>query len=201
MRKSGFLAGGLAILLPHIVAAAPIPKQWLKLSAQMQVFEDLGYVNTCYNPRNFNNQNFVGELALGDVQGIARYPTGSPVPEATLDFADSSSNTESRMWAPMDGGQGTDFVLLAGGSNQDRFSRLDYGSLQNRIFVGPALRPESFDWVDNDTIVFTSYEPGLRKHLYGGRSGGPVQRFIERHLEHKRGSCDSGWKNSKRESR
>lgn len=42
MHKSDFLAVVLAILLPHIVSAVPIPNEWLKLSAQRKVFEVLG---------------------------------------------------------------------------------------------------------------------------------------------------------------
>lgn len=92
--------------------------------------------------------------------GLVRYDAGSEVAAAVVPL-DGSLGGQSRMWSPMDGGTSTDWVLLAGGADEGRFSRLPYNAenTDERVFAGPANRePNSFDWVDNDTVIYSSYE-------------------------------------------
>lgn len=150
------LLGLFWYLHPSGALSAPIPTDQLQSTATVRVYEDLGYINTVYNPRHFEGQNYAGQLTLGGQQGIAMYPEGSdePVGVRLLDDLDTG---EARMWSPMQGGSSTEYALLAGGSNETQFSRVDLPSLTNRVFSGPAnIEPNSFDWVDNDTIVYTS---------------------------------------------
>ena len=71
------------------------------------------------------------------------------------------------MLSPFGGNLNTDWALLAGGADEDQFSRLELNTLDiaGRVFAGPEGRePKSFDWVDEDTIIYTSYE--TRGNIY-----------------------------------
>ena len=148
-------AGVLCIAQISSLSAAPIPNDELEVTAVMFTGDELGGANSNYNPRHFSNANFVLQI---NNAGTLRYPVATDEAEAVVSFAEQ---TEARMFSPMDGGNSTDWLLLAGGVDQGQFSRLPYDAEdgEDREFSGPEdHEPNSFDWVDNDTIIYSSYE-------------------------------------------
>lgn len=161
----GGFAGVLVIVVCDLpLIGAPIPADQLTISAVMNPGEVLNGPNSLYNPRRFNGSNFV--LQINNTKGIARYPSATNEPAS---FVSLAAEGEARMWSPMDGGLSTEWVLLAGGADTNFFSRLPYDAedSSDRLFEEDlGLRPNQFDWVDNDTIVFGTYESGKRGNLY-----------------------------------
>lgn len=150
--------GGVATAI-----AAPIPIDKLVVTAAMDTGSALDGANSNYNPRHFAGSNFVLQI---NTNGVVRYDTGTDV-AAMVAPLDGGLGGQARMWSAMDGGSSTDWVLLAGGANEEFFSRLPYNAENTdaRVFAGAANRePNSFDWVDNDTIIYSSYE--TRSTLY-----------------------------------
>ena len=95
---------------------------------------------------------------MDNTNGTVRYLDGS---EEAASVVSLMGEIESRMWSPMNRGTSTDWVLLAGGANEPQFSRLPFDAedSDDRVFAGPEdHEPNSFDWVDNDTIIYGRYE-------------------------------------------
>ncbi len=131
--------------------AAPIPNGLLEFKAVMDTGAELDGPNSNYNPRHFAGVNFVTQI--NNTRGVVWYPAGFDVPAGSLSLA---AGTEARMWSPFGGNLNTEWALLAGGVDEDQFSRLELDALDlgDRVFAGPDGRePNSFDWVDGDTIV------------------------------------------------
>jgi hypothetical protein len=154
-----------AAVLPVIgVDAAPIPSAQLVIDAVMNVATDVSASagQTPYNPRSAGGENY--GLAI-TTPGFARYPIASGTP--TVVYANNAvpAPLESRMILPFKGANATTYVLGAGGSG---FQRLDYSTLGNAVTgQAAATVPTSFDWVDNDTIIYSSDGGGnLRKSLF-----------------------------------
>ncbi len=155
-----FAAAGMVIAImvgaTAVLGAVPYASGTLQVETTMNVGIDMGVSNSVYNPRSFAGYNYVPQLW----EGFARYPNGSDVVDKC-----HLNGEQMRMAGPF-GGNSTTYVLAAGGSNNDYFSRLDFANLDNRVVAaGPAdLEPNSFDWLDDDTVIFSSYEN--RKNLY-----------------------------------
>ena len=143
---------------------APAAFDDLVTTAVLLTGEPLNGGNSNYNPRQFGGNNFT--VQINNTSGIARYPSGEEDAAAAVPLAGGTGG-EARMVSPFDGGNSTEWLLLAGGANETQFSRLAYDAMDDldREFAqGVGLEPNSFDWVDNDTIIYSSYE--IRTELY-----------------------------------
>ena len=144
------------------VEATPIPSGSLRVSATLMICPG----GSPYNPRTAGEKNFVGQL----VPNLGRFPVRSSIADIP-----AVSASEHRMTMPFRDANATTYLLATGGSSNDNFTRLDYGTLGNPVtaeYSNPAgntdTEPNSFDWVDNDTIIFSSYE---KKSGVGGVNG------------------------------
>lgn len=128
------------------------------------LFTDVGIgANSTYNPRYFDTDLFVCQI---NAPAVGRYPSGTVTPTMTVN--NSSPAFEHRMLAPFRGDNATKYLLGGGGASSTFFSRYDYDG-QNRVDVdvpGGGQASEGFDWVDDQTIIYTTYTPsGNRKRL------------------------------------
>jgi hypothetical protein len=142
--------------------AAPIPRDQLQVTSVINTADALFGANSNYNPRHFNGNNFA--VQINNTSGVVRQPAGGEEPDATLWL---TGEPEARMVSPFDGGKSTDWLLLGGGANEPQFSRvpLNAEDAADREHAGPDdHEPNSFDWVDDDTIIYASYE--FRDSLY-----------------------------------
>ena len=115
-----------------------------------------------YNPRMYGGEVYGVDITVAG--SVNRYAAGSTTPDASKDLG----GLPSRMLSPM-GGDSTNWVIASGSSESgnDYFKRFDYATMQNETNAvnGVAdLEPNSFDWVDSDTIVSLSYQ--IRDRLY-----------------------------------
>ena len=141
---------------------APIPP--LRLRTTINLAGDLGISgSSMYNPRLFDGDIYVNQI---NTPAFGRYPSGSSTPSLAVD--NSSIPLDHRMVAPFRGPNSSIYMLAAGGANNTTFSRYDFDG-QNRVDVevpGGGQAAESFDWVDNNTIIYTTYNPSAnRKRL------------------------------------
>lgn len=147
-----------------VLGAVPYLTSELMVKTRMEVGTDMGASNDVYNCRRYGGNNYIPQRTIG----FARYPAGSDVIDAY-----HTNILQMRMAAPFDGGTSTTYVLAGAGSNNGYFTRLDYANLDNPVYsttpsggggTGDGYEPQTFDWVDNDTVIFTSYEN--RANLY-----------------------------------
>ena len=140
---------------------APLPSESLKVGTVIDMGKDLPARSSMYNPRSFGGKNYLVQINSPQ-RAVGCYPAGSTNAEALANIKDGA---EVRMAGAL---PAADYVLLAGGADNDYFSRIDPNlNLSTRILAKtPALMPNSFDWVDRDTIVHASYKSGLRANLY-----------------------------------
>lgn len=143
------------------VSGEPLPGESLGVRTVIEIGNDLGYNNSLYNPRSFNGKNYIAQIN-SNTKGLGCYPVDSPVYEALAVIVDEPG---ARMAAPF---PADDYILAAGDHGNDLFSRFDPNlSLDSRVFAtNLAVRPSSYDWVDEDTIIHNSYMSGLRQNLY-----------------------------------
>lgn len=139
----------------------PLPGESLKVGTVIDIGNDLTVRNSMFNPRSFGGKDYVVQINTPH-RGVGCYPAGSAVCEALAEIKDGA---EVRMACPF---PADSYILLAGGASSDYFSRIDPNlNLATRVFAtNLAVTPSSFDWVDNDTIIHTSYKSGLRANLY-----------------------------------
>ncbi|MDD4018529.1 MAG: hypothetical protein PHV28_11365, partial [Kiritimatiellae bacterium] len=119
---------------------------------------------SAYNPRICGDEIFGSRLGSTVAQpcGIARFLSGSTTPDVLQTYTN-----DARMISVMGGGTNKTWVIAAGGNGNDYFSRMDYATLSNRVFAtGGAIRANTFAWVDEDTIIASSYMGGSRTNLY-----------------------------------
>lgn len=151
-----------ALLMVAVATAAPIPPDQLQVTSIINTTDALFGANSNYNPRHFAGNNFA--LQINNTAGVVRQMAGADEPDVALTLA---GEPEARMVAPMEGGQSTTWLLLGGGANEPQFSRVPFNAEDStdRTYAGPDdHEPNSFDWVDEDTIVYASYE--FRDTLY-----------------------------------
>jgi len=143
------------------VSGEPLPSESLGVRTVIEIGIDLGYDNSLYNPRSFNGKNYIAQINSG-TKGLGCYPVDSSVPEA---LARIVNDPGTRMAGPF---PTADYILAAGDYGNDLFSRFDPDlSLSSRVFATNVnVRPSSYDWVDENTIIHNSYLSGLRQRLY-----------------------------------
>ena len=139
----------------------PLPSGSLKVGTVIDIGKELVSSSSMYNPRSFGGKNYVVQINSPQ-RGVGCYPAGSAIYEALAGIEDGA---EPRMAGPF---QAADYVLFSGGASNDYFSRIDPNlNLDTRILATNLdVRPSSYDWVDDDTIIHNSYKSGLRANLY-----------------------------------
>ncbi len=142
-------------------AGVPVPSGSLKVGTVMDIGKELAARSSMYNPRSLDGKNYLVQINAPQ-RAVGCYPAGSTRSEALANIKDGA---EVRMAMAF---PAASYVLLSGGASNDYFSRIDPNlNLDTRVFTkNLAVTPSSFDWVDDDTIVHTSYKSGLRTNLY-----------------------------------
>lgn len=139
-------------------AAAPPLSGELELRNTIQLSADLSLTaNTTYNPRLFDGSIFATQIT---VPGFARY-AGDPLTPELL----SPGAPEHRMVAPFRGASSGVYLLAASGASTSTFSRYDFagGNGFDVPVPGSGQAAESFDWVDDNTIIYTTYNPSANR--------------------------------------
>ena len=136
-----------------------LPGQW-EHAATLQLAGDAGLAaNSMYNARFFDGSIYVCQL---NTFGLGRYPSGSPVAAMAV-----STDREPRMLTPFRGADSTTYLLNSSGTGATGFSRFDFSGANRQDGNAPdSMKVEGFDWVDNDTIIYTVYTSGSRNRLY-----------------------------------
>ena len=170
MKKTLILAA--ACLVASLAQAAPVPSgQWQhSLTVRPADYNPPQQGNTTYNPRYFDGQIYATEISGPTYRCFGRFDSntgkylGGGIPAVN----------EHRMIGPLRGSGGSTYVLGTGGDNgsavlMSTFTRYDFdyyasnpvpvNSIDNQVV-------ESFDWVDDDTMISTDYTSGNRKRLY-----------------------------------
>lgn len=137
--------------------AEPLLPDQLRLRATLQLAADLGVpANSMFNPRFFDGFDYVNQINVGSM-GFGRYPSGRATPSVLVNNANA---LEHRMVAPFRGTWRSTYILgsSSGAARTTTFSRYDFDG-SNRVDVAtPDFQTaEGFDWVDDNTIVFTCY--------------------------------------------
>ena len=148
----------IALLRCH---AAPTPPQELELRTTFNLPGDLGIAtNSMFNPRYFDGNVYANQIST---PAFGRYVSGSPVPSIMI-----VGTSEHRMVAPFRGANATVYLFGSSGATTTTFSRYDFTG-ENRVDVevpGGSQTAEGFDWVDENTIIYTTYNPSAnRKRL------------------------------------
>ncbi len=165
MFRTQFVVTPFVLLLTLGIAqqatGVPLPPEALKVGTVIDIGKELAGRSSMYNPRSFGGKNYVVQINVPQC-AAGCYPAGSTTYEA---LADIGGGAEVRMAGAF---PAADYVLLAGGASNDYFSRIDPNlNIATRVFTGNlAVIPSSFDWVDEDTVIHTSYKSGLRNNLY-----------------------------------
>jgi hypothetical protein len=142
----------------------PGPPDQLKLRTAINLAGDLSIAgSSMYNPRLFDGNIYVAQI---NTPAFGRYPSGSITPSLAAD--NTSIPLEHRMVAPFRGPNKSIYMLAAAGATTTTFSRYDFNG-GNRVDVevpGAAQTGDSFDWIDDNTIIYTTYNPSAnRKRL------------------------------------
>ena len=151
----------LAFGVTKLALGVPLPIGSLKVGTVIDIGEDLVASSSMYNPRSFGGKNYIVQINAPQ-RGVGCYPAGSTFCEALADIGDGA---EVRMACAF---PAASYVLFSGGADNDYFSRIDPNlNLDTRVFaMNLGVRPSSYDWVDDDTIIHNSYKSGLRANLY-----------------------------------
>jgi hypothetical protein len=161
------LLSGFASVTVLSLAAQPPPPAHLQLRVTLTLAADAGMGgNSTFNPRYFDGFIYANQIIF---PGFGRYPSGSPDPSWVVN--NQSIPLEHRMVAPFRGHLRSTYLLgssmgLPPGTTT--FSRYDFDG-RNRVDAQTpdSQTAEGFDWVDDDTIIYTVYNPsGNRKRLY-----------------------------------
>ncbi|HOW66868.1 MAG TPA: hypothetical protein P5186_26550 [Candidatus Paceibacterota bacterium] len=140
----------------------PLPPLVWRNTVQLNADLSIG-ASSMFNPRFFDGDLYVNQI---NTPAFGRYPSGSNVPSLAVD--NSMIPVEHRMVAPFRGSQASTYLLGSSSAGSTTFSRYDYDG-QNRVDVdvpGGDQTAEGFDWVDDQTIIYTVYNPsGNRKRL------------------------------------
>ena len=166
MKKQFILA--VACLVASLTQAAPYLPEQLRLRATVVPSQDLGVSgNTMYNPRFFDGKIYANQINA-NAACFGRYPIGSTLAEMLVN--NTSDNTlEHRMVAPFRGINKTNYILgsSSASASATRFTRYNYDGSNPVSVDTPDLQlADSFDWVDDNTIIYADYTSGNRKRLY-----------------------------------
>jgi hypothetical protein len=151
----------LTFIVAKLALGVPLPSGSLKVGTVIEIGEELVASSSMYNPRSFGGKNYVVQINAPQ-RGVGCYPAGSSIYEALADIGDGA---ELRMAGVF---PAAGYVLFSGGADNDYFSRIDPNlNLDTRVLaMNLDVRPSSYDWVDDDTIIHNSYKSGLRANLY-----------------------------------
>jgi hypothetical protein len=163
--KQQLILAGLTII-PALLTAAPLPPEELQLRNVIEFGTDLGVSSSMFNSRYFDGFVYVDQVNPG-TQGLGRYASGWGT---ALMLLDNRSVLEHRMVAPFRGTNSTTYLIGSSSGatpTTTTFSRYDFQG-SNRVDVASPSGQivEGFDWVDENTIIHTSYTSGNRKNLY-----------------------------------
>ena len=165
MFRKLFLLTSFVLLLSFgmtkLALGVPLPSGSLKVGTVIDIGKELVASSSMYNPRSFGGKDYVVQINTPQ-RGAGCYLAGSLIYEALADIGDGA---ELRMAGPF---PAASYGLFSGGADNDYFSRIDPNlNLDTRIFaMNLDVRPSSYDWVDDDTIIHNSYKSGLRANLY-----------------------------------
>ena len=132
----------------------------MQLRAKLRPCAALGVTqNSMYNPRFFDGNMFTPQI---NNYCFARYPAGSSIFSASV----VEATRQTRMVSPFRGADSSNYMLASGGS-LNPYTRYNWdGTGPQDVAFPDGQLSESFDWVDNDTIIATDYTSGNRKRLY-----------------------------------
>jgi hypothetical protein len=149
-----------ACVAASLAQAAPYPPAELQLSVIMRPYLDLGQtLGFGYNPRIFDGYNYCTGIGGGTHGGVAWYPSGSSTPSGSFITA-----AEHRMVAPFSGANRWTYLLACGGVSSTGWTRYNIdGTNPQTVDIGD--RVESFDWVDDNTIICNDYTSGNRRRV------------------------------------
>ena len=170
MKKTLLLAA--ACLVASLAQAAPVPSgQWQhSLTVRPSNYNPPQQGNTTYNPRYFDGEIYATEISGPTYRCFGRFDSntgqflGGGIPAVN----------EHRMIGRLRGPGGSTYVMGTGGDNGSAtliptFTRYDFDySASNPVALNSidSQVVESFDWVDDDTMISTCYVSGQRKKLY-----------------------------------
>jgi hypothetical protein len=157
----------------ELQAQVPIPSGQWQLGVIVRPCADLGQqANTTYNPRYFDGEIYATQISGDAFRCFGRYLSGA----GTFLGGAIPPVNEHRMIGRLRGPGGTTYVLGSGGAIganmatfASTFTRYDsdlYASNPGAVDTIDTEVVESFDWVDDDTIISTCYISGQRNKLY-----------------------------------
>ena len=165
MKKQVILA--VVGLVASLTQAAPYLSEQLRLRAVVVPSQDLGIAgSTMYNPRFFDGKIYANQINIG-VACFGRYPIGSTLAEMLVNSS-SDNALEHRMVAPFRGANKSAYILGSGSASgpATKFTRYNYDGTSPLSIDAPDLQlADSFDWVDESTIIYSDYTSGNRKRL------------------------------------
>ncbi|MBI2947484.1 MAG: hypothetical protein HYY23_07550, partial [Verrucomicrobia bacterium] len=158
-----FILGTVCLVAWQTHAAPNLPDQ-LTLRTTIDLAGDLSMPrSSMYNPRLFDGHIYVCQI---NTPAFGRYPSGSITPSLAVD--NRSVPLEHRMVAPFRGANRSIYLFAVSGATTTTFSRYDFNG-ENRVDAevpGGGQSVDSFDWVDDNTILYTTYNPSAnRKRL------------------------------------
>jgi len=147
-------------------ANLPYLAEELQLRTVVNPSTDLGIAgNSAFNPRYFDDKIYANQI---NNSCFGRYPSGSNTAEALVN--NSGNNLlEHRMVAPFRAGNRFTYLLASSSAAAPTttFTRYDWdGANPLSLDTPDTLSADSFDWVDNDTIIYAIYTSGNRTKLY-----------------------------------
>jgi len=145
--------------------AAPYLPEELQLRVVINLGSDLGGGNSVFNSRIFDQNNFVNQI--NSPMGFGRYPSGASTPSLVVN--NTALPLEHRMVAPFRGSLRDTYLLASssGATLSTFFSRYDFDG-NNRVDANTPdnQTAEGFDWVNENTIIYSDYTSGNRRRLY-----------------------------------
>lgn len=167
MKNHILLCFGIGFTCALQAQAQPYLPDQLELRAVLNLATDAAApASSTFNPRYFDSFVYANQVNAGTM-AFGRYVSGWPIPSMVLNNVGGS---EHRMIAPFRGANASKYILGSGSGAAPMtttLSRYDFAG-SNRVdapFPG-AQTVEGFDWVDEDTIIGTSYTSGNRRRLY-----------------------------------
>ena len=170
MKRNLILAA--VCLVASLAEAAPIPSGHLQRGRVLAPAYDLGGItpNSMFNPRYFGGKTYANQI---NDPCFGRYGSGSTIPEAAVDNTPDHTY-EHRMIMGFRGAYSATYMLgsssgngIGGSFQTTTFTRYNWdGSTPVRINAVDNQRVDTFDWVDDDTIITTDGTTGNRARLY-----------------------------------
>lgn len=152
--------------------ATPYLPEELQLRVVLDFSADSGISpSSTFNPRFFDGDVYFTQINVG-AEGFARYPSGANTPTLMVDNHGTSS-AEHRMVAPFRGAHRATYLLgsSSGQVTAGTFARYRSDGTARVEVSTPGAQPgtaraEGWDWVDDNTIIYSDYASGARKRLH-----------------------------------